>query len=295
MLRIAITGLSGEVGSAILELLLSPNIKIIDLYHSNPSLNALIDEHVQLDLTETKSVGTTLEKVAPDVIIHLAGITHIDRCEKDKPNGKSGITWKVNVEATSQIAQYSAKTGTRLIFLSTECVFDGNKSEYLERDHTSAKNWYGVTKESAEKEILSSHASSTIIRAVIAYSPMAKNTLWQQIAKACQNGQKFKMATDCWITPTYLPDIAQCISKVIDHKHFGIFHCAPIHPITPYEFGCKVQSQVGYSRSSIIPSTLQEIMGKQKASLRLRHASLKSVFTRRKLGLKFTTIDEVIQ
>src|SRR3990167_7390806 len=127
---IAITGLNGVIGKILGEEIPATD-QIVDLYHSKKySGHAKVYKHLKLDLLKKDKISNVLKKVKPDVIIHLAAITHIDRCEKDKKNGKNGEVWKVNVEGTAEIAKYCAKHKIQLIFLSTECVFDG-KQKYF--------------------------------------------------------------------------------------------------------------------------------------------------------------------
>ncbi len=281
--QIAITGLHGEIASTLKQELSKLSDAIIDLNHAN------------FDLLQPEKFEDVLNQYNPSVVIHLAGLTHIDRCEADKENGKSGLVWKTNVTATQELAHICAMKNIHLIYLSTECVFDGKKEEFFENDQTSPINWYGVTKEAAEKEIITAGGPATILRAVIGYSSNAKNTLWQKIAKKLSEGSEILMANDHWMTPTYLPDIARSIEVCIEKKLNGIYHVAPKKQISPYDFANKVAGAIGYSNQLIKPAPLTEIIGKEKADLRLVHANLNSQMTEHIFGFEFTNPDAAIK
>ncbi len=293
--KIAITGLSGELGSFLVEKMQCLPKQVVDLYHAHQYQSSVISEHRAFDLLNLAELTATLDSVKPDWIIHLAGATHIDACEVDRKNGKQGQVWQMNVAATAAMADYCARTQTHLTYLSTECVFDGQKSAYQEADQPAPINWYGQTKAEAEQAIIQSGCKYTILRAVIAYAPTGRQTLWQKIAQTLQTKGSITMATDHWMTPTYLPDIATVLDTCLQNDLTGIYHLSPASSLSPFSFAQKIAQALGYSKDVVIPKTLVEIMGQAKAELRLTHACLNAQKTEEQLGLKFTSLDEVIK
>ncbi|CAN5268913.1 hypothetical protein BH10PAT2_BH10PAT2_0270 [soil metagenome] len=283
MKKIAVTGLSGEVGCSLKSELSILTDSIIDLSHQ------------RFNLLEPNGFSTVLEDSKPDILIHLAGITHIDTCEADRENGKLGPVWQTNVIATAKIAEECFKKKIHLIYLSTECVFDGKEQSFLESDETHPINWYGVTKAEAEKAIVSSDCSFTILRAVIGYSAQGKKTLWQKIEKKIANDTEIVMANDHWMTPTYLPDISKAVKICVEENRRGSFHLTPNVAITPFTFAQKVAEGLGYSKEMIQPAALAEIIGEKKAKLRLKHACLNSKYTEQELHLTFKNISSAIK
>ncbi|MEP7167010.1 MAG: sugar nucleotide-binding protein [Candidatus Woesebacteria bacterium] len=294
MPTIAITGLSGEVGQFLLQEI-SSKVSVVDLFHTKPTVDSRVVSNFRFNLNDRIRMRRTLKKIHPDVFVHLGAFTHIDACEVDRINGENGIVWQTNVDSTAQIARYCAQTNTHLIFLSTECVFDGVKKSYTKSDHPSPINWYGITKAAAEKVICDSGCSYTILRAVIAYSPTAKSSLWQKISSKLKNGSQVRMANDHWMTPTYFPDIALAIRKCVQKKPRGIFHVSALKLLTPYSFACKIAASLGYSKALIQSVPLESIIGKKKSELRLKFACLDSKESEKALLLHFRSVDEVIR
>jgi dTDP-4-dehydrorhamnose reductase len=130
--RIAITGLNGVIGKKLADALTSDSF-VIDLYHNTSSKNKA-NKRIFLDLSKKRNIAKALDEAMPDIIVHMAAITHIDGCEDDRKKGKEGIVWKVNVEGTNEIARFASKNNVPIIFLSTECVFDGKKEYFAEND-----------------------------------------------------------------------------------------------------------------------------------------------------------------
>lgn len=107
-LSVAITGLSGIIGQEFIRLF-GPKFNITGIIHNNHIPNKLVYRYLSLDLLKTNKIQETLEQIHPDYFIHLAAITHIDNCEADKKNGKRGLVWKINVDASKEIASYCTK------------------------------------------------------------------------------------------------------------------------------------------------------------------------------------------
>jgi len=169
MKKIAVTGLNGVIGKILIEKIPS-NMELIDLYNTKKTISPRIKSHVKLNLLQKEKISKVLKKINPDTVLHMAAKTHIDNCERDKKNGKKGIVWKTNVNATKEIAKYCFENNVRIVFLSTECVFDGRKKSFSETDKKNPLNWYGYTKSNAEDEIVKSKARFSIIRAVVTYN-----------------------------------------------------------------------------------------------------------------------------
>lgn len=275
MKKIAITGLSGVIGQILSEEI-SPKAQIIDLFRKTEySGPARIQKHIHFDLLDKAKISTILKRVNPDIIVHMAAITHIDRCEKDKKQGKDGIVWKTNVEGTREIAQFCGKHKIPLIFLSTECVFDGKQKFFSENSKKNPINWYGTTKNEAEDVILSSGAPVTIIRSVVAYHINDnKKTIYGKILNELKSKNHVSAVNDQLFTPTHTYDIVKAINYVIDNKLLGIYHVAPKKSLTPYDFALLVADKNKYSRKFVSKITLQSYYDPKSAALRLRHACL---------------------
>ena len=289
MMKIAVTGLSGVIGNVFISEIPS-NFEIIDLYNKSKSVSPKIKKHVYFNLFDKTNIVKKLEKIKPDVVLHMAAITHIDKCEKDKKNGKNGKVWRINVDATEEIAKYCKKNEILIVFLSTECVFDGKKRFYIESSKKKPINWYGYTKDKAEQMLLKSKAPVAIIRSVVAYHKEENNkTIYGKILNDLKSQKYISAVTDQLFTPTYTYDIVKAINNVIENKMLGIYHIAPKKSLSPYDFALLVADKNKYSRSHVKKTTLKSYYDSKRAALRLRYACLSG--QRSSKILKFTPVN----
>lgn len=295
MKKIAITGLSGYIGGHLAPFL--PNdATIIDLYHTHPYTGkGNVSAHIHTDLSDQRSLLKTLDALTPDVIIHIAGITHIDKCESDKKNGERGIVWRVNAESSHTIATYCATHQKQLIFLSSECVFDGNQKSFTETSPKRPKNWYGITKHAAEKYIVASGAPYTIIRSVMVYHQSDDGaTLFGQFFMRMKHHKNILAVCDQWCTPTYVCDITHAINQCVSHHITGIYHVSPTTCLTPYKFALHIANRYGFSTSAIEKTTLNSFFGKKQSTLRLRHACLSGTWSNKRLHMMPKNLSDVL-
>ena len=293
MKKIAVTRLSGVVGKEFVKELVK-EFSVYDLYHTTPTkTKSKKIVNCKLDLTNLPKISKVLGEISPDIILHLAAITHIDRCEEDKLNGKNGIVWKVNVDATKEISKYAQKRKKKLVFFSTECVFDGVRRSNRENDTPNPKNWYGTTKREAENAVILSR-NSTIIRSVIAYKENDEGkTLLGAILNQLKTGSKFSMVNDQMTNPTYIQDIVNGTVKAIKKDVSGILHIVTDTRITPYNFALKVAKHFGYDSKTIEGKSLLKYLGKKRAKTRLKNSCLNGRKSSQTLNFTPMTVDEV--
>jgi dTDP-4-dehydrorhamnose reductase len=291
-MKIAVTGLSGLLGRSLLRSW-NPDDVLIDLYHTTPAVSTS-SLRAHLDLTQRSTIQSTLERVQPDMIVHMAAMTHIDACERDKEHGKHGIVWQINVEASKEIGNYAAVHNVHLLLLSTECIFDGTQESYKEQSEKHPKNWYGQTKSAAEDVLLSLGLELSILRSVVAYHPTEPATIFGKIVSSYQEGKRFPVVSDQYFTPTYVEDITAAIQTIIKRRLLGIFHVAPSDHLTPQSFALEIGKHFGYDTSLVQPQTLLEYFGNERASLRLKHACLDATASQKTIQRNAQTVKEVL-
>lgn len=294
MKRIAVTGLSGVIGSVFLREVGAEH-ELIDLYHTRPVKSKKNVSSHKLNLLNRNEIKNVLSTLYPDVIVHMAAITHIDKCELDRKNGKNGIVWKTNVEATKEIAKFCYKKNIPLIFLSTECVFDGEKKYFSEESKKNPKSWYGISKSEAENYIMSLGGKFAILRSVVAYHVDDNyKTLYGKILKNLKENKEVFGVTDQLFTPTHTLDIANALKKIIDDSLTGIFHVAPEKSMTPYEFARIIAKKNKFPLSLVKRTSLSNLYEKGRGDLRLKHSSLNSKISRKKMKIYAKSPDEII-
>lgn len=208
------TGLSGLVGSRVKELL-QAEFEFQDL-----SLETGIN------LLNENDVKCAFEASAASVVLHMAAKTDVDSCEDDKTLGEEGQAWLVNVVASENIVNLAKKLGKRLIYISTDFVFDGAKDFYSEDDKPNPISWYAVTKYEAEQIVASSGVNSTIVRIAYPYKAvcLGKQDFVHRILEKIKQGQILQAVTDHLFTPTFIDDIAVALSVFLKKDITGIYH-----------------------------------------------------------------------
>jgi dTDP-4-dehydrorhamnose reductase len=223
--QVLATGLSGLVGSRIEELLAS-SFTFTDLSLATG-----------VDITDSDAVEKHISQTSANTILHLAAKADVDGCEDDKIFGEEGQAWLVNVVGTENIVAAAKKTGKRVIYISTDFVFDGTKEFYEEEDLPNPVNWYGVTKYEGEKLILSSNINYTIVRIAYPYRSFfpGKKDFARKILEKLEKGEKLQAVTDHIFTPTFIDDIAAALKIVLGKNLPGIYHAVGSGSLTTYE------------------------------------------------------------
>jgi len=174
--RLLVTGASGLLGSKIAKIA-REDYEVIPLYGSKPlNSNAL-----KLDITEREQVFSLFKKVKLDTVIHTASETNVDKCEIQKDHAL-----RVNVEGTRNVASACSKLGAKLIYISTDYVFDGEKGNYTEQDKPNPINYYGVTKLEGEKQVTQNCQKYFILRASVLYGWHP----WKHVIAICYTAKK---------------------------------------------------------------------------------------------------------
>ncbi len=280
--RIILTGASGYIGSQFLNL----KPKEFDITEVT---------HDRLDITDSRLVHDFFSKNDAPIVVHLAAKTHIDACETDRPLKNIGQTWKVNILGTKNIIKACLAFNKRLIYLSTECVFDGRKPFYTEKDNPHPINWYGETKKIAEEMIKKDMENYVILRSVLTYGNPNnnKNDLIKTFARTLQQGRKLKAVTDQRLSITYIDDLINTIHAVVNSNMSGIYHFAGSEIFTPFDIAQIVKRTLRLTHGEIVPVTLKEFFNNRK-KLRLRNAVLSSAKIRENLNVKTTPLKTVL-
>ncbi|MBI4991562.1 SDR family oxidoreductase [Candidatus Gottesmanbacteria bacterium] len=272
------TGLSGMVGSRIVELL-SDKYEFADL-----SFNT------RIDITSVDQVLEVFKNSEAATVLHLAAKTDVDSCEDDKILTEEGPAWLVNVEGTRNIVEAAQKYHKRVIYISSDFVFDGTEDFYTEEDVPNPVNWYGVTKYEGEKILEESGISHTIVRLAYPYRanfPL-KSDFVRRIIEAGKENEEIKSLTDHFFTPTFIDDFAKALDILLQKELPGIFHLVGSQTLTPYEAVGEVFETFGL-QGNIIPITRAEYF-RNRAFRPCRLALKNDKIT--KLGVKMHRFDE---
>jgi dTDP-4-dehydrorhamnose reductase len=229
-LKLLITGASGLFGSKLAQIGLSKNFEV---YSSDIQSSSIYENFVKLDISGKAQVDEAFKTIKPDVVVHAATLTDVDKCELNKE-----LAWKVNVEGTKNIVEAAKAAGSFLIYISTDYVFSGETGRYKEADAPNPINYYGVTKLKAE-EIVKTQKEYFIARPSVMYgsTPAAGKVnfaLW--LIEKLQKGERIKIITDQWNTPTLNTNLAEMTLEVIERKLTGIYHLCGATRVSRLEF-----------------------------------------------------------
>ena len=208
------TGLSGMVGTRVAEIL-SDNFEFED-----------ISLATGIDITDKKSVDRVISESESKIILHLAAKTDVDSCEDDKILGEEGAAWQINVVGTENIIEAAKANGKRVIYISTDFVFNGTKDGYREDDKPNPLSWYGYTKYQGEERLSTSDVSFTVLRISYPYRNLfeQKKDFVHRIIDQLKIDGKIMAVRDHIITPTFIDDIAFGLSVFLKRNISGIYH-----------------------------------------------------------------------
>jgi dTDP-4-dehydrorhamnose reductase len=229
------TGMSGLVGTRVNDLL-SSEYEFHDLSLSTG-----------VDITDYQSLEKYISNSDAKIILHMAARTDVDGCEDEKILGDDAPCWKVNVTATENIAYLAKKKGMKIIYISTDFVFDGVKNSYSENDEPNPVNWYGYTKYKGEEKIRENTDNFVILRIAYPYRSnfSEKKDFVRRMIEKMEKKEKIMGLTDHIITPTFIDDIAEALRIFFQHDIRGIYHAVGSQSLSVYESVEKIAKTFG--------------------------------------------------
>lgn len=173
-----------------------------------------------LDIADAQALRDVLDRISPDIVIHLAAISAERECRADVSRAR-----QVHVDSTQTIANWSKRTGGRVVFTSTDLVFDGKKGWYTERDERHSEMVYGDLKIEAEDALMELHGA-LIVRLPLMYGlsiDESRGMLESFITRGNQ-GEPQDLFTDEYRTPLFVEDAAAMIWQLAGGDTDGVLH-----------------------------------------------------------------------
>jgi len=236
-MRILITGATGQLGHELQRALASHELVLMDL----PAFN----------LTESSCEGQVFD-ARPDVVIHAAAYTDVDGAER-----QPDLAMAVNAQGTEWVAQGTAKINARLIYISTDYVFDGLKgSPYLEDDLANPLNFYGKSKLEGERRALAHCPNALVIRTSWLYGAHGKNFV-KTIMRLVEEKAELRVVADQRGSPTYAGDLAKSLAQMLTLDIRGIIHATGAGDCTWYELASAIVSAME-RQTPVYPITTAE-------------------------------------
>ena len=226
-MRILITGADGQLGH--------------ELQRALKDHTLLLGIWPGFDVLKAEAEKQTLEAKA-EVVIHTAAYTDVDGAERDPP-----ISMAINAEGTERVARAAAKSGARLIYLSTDYVFDGKKNTpYGETDEPNPLNAYGRSKLEGERRALAYCPNTLVVRSAWMYGAHGKNFV-KTVMQLAHAQPELRVVTDQRGCPTHAGDLADAMARMLSLDLRGVVHLTGAGNCTWHEFACAIVSLMGVS------------------------------------------------
>jgi len=203
------------------------------------------------DIRDREAVFVAMEEIKPDYVIHTASIASVDYAEKNKE-----LARMTNLEGTKNIIEASKKTGSKIVYMSSNAVFDGEKPPYSEDDSVNPLNYYGFLKTEEEKELKRSGINSLIVRAILMYGwnlSVERKDPVTWLIDMLGEGNKINMVDDIFCNPLYVVDCAEAIWQLIKHNKTGTYHVGGGEEISRYDFALLTAEIFGLNKELINP------------------------------------------
>jgi dTDP-4-dehydrorhamnose reductase len=274
-----VTGSSGLLGRGLVNVLKRDyEVLGIDRYAPTDQRNELA-----LDITERRAVES-IARAEPSVIVHTAAETNVDLCETDHEHAR-----RINVEGTANIVEGCVKVGAKLIFISTDYVFDGTKGNYSEADQPNPIGFYGTSKLEAERIVISKLPKALIMRTSVLYGwhPSKLNfATW--VIKGLSERQTLRVVKDHINSPTLADNLAKAIRLAIERNSNGLLHVAGSERISRFDFARKTAKSFDLDESLLVPVDMRDL---NWAAKRPRDSSLNVTKAQKELSIELLDVN----
>jgi len=207
-----------------------------------------------LDLMDSTQLQTIFSKIKPDLVIHCAGLTSVDECERNPD-----LAYEMNVKITENIVQVCSN-GTKLVYISTDQVY----GEAADHSETNVKlqpvNEYGKTKLQGEQKIQELCTNNIIIRTNIfgwnVKPGRVSSAEW--IYHSLKNGEEITLFSDYTYSPIYTEFLGEIVMHLVDMDFTGVINVGPATSCSKYDFGMKLAEAFGFNQSLIRKGSIQD-------------------------------------
>jgi len=278
-----VVGASGLVGGALLRVLRRAQIDVAGTYAKNPRPGL-----EPLDITHSARVRACIERHRPAVIFLTGALTHVDYCEEHADEA-----FAINVEGPRAVAETARAAGARLVFYSTEYVFDGNAGPYDEEEPPSPLSVYGRSKLAAERAISAIDENALILRTTVVFGwdSNSKNFA-MQVYRKVRTGERMTIPMDQFGNPTLAQYLARVSLTLAQRGARGVVNVVGADLVARSDFARALVKLFGGSPDLIVPVSTESL--RQKAPRQLR-GGLKPTKLERLLGREAMPLDDALK
>lgn len=285
MTKILITGSNGFLGSNLVSFFSDmPGYQVFSTSRTESPVNAGT-EYFRGDLLDDGFVKRLFSVTRPEIVINTVSLVNVDLCDEDP-----AFAHDITVKTAGHVAEACKTAGSRLIYISTDHLFDGKKSFYSEDEKPQPVNMYGKTKRLAEKITRETIPGSIIVRTnFFGRSPSGHlPTFGEWVYENLRQEKPITLFTDYYFTPIEVHYLAEAISMVIESDFSGIINIAGSERCSKYEFGMTLAQVCGFNTKSIKASAISSASFKapRQSDLSLSTGKFERIFHKKLPKLK---------
>ncbi|MBM2803312.1 MAG: dTDP-4-dehydrorhamnose reductase [Deltaproteobacteria bacterium] len=254
-MRIVVTGGSGMLGHGFMRRA-APQHQVCGTYHTHPV--EIPGCHLaRLDITDEPKVDSIVKSLRPDVVIHSAGLTDVDACERAPEKAR-----RINSDGTAIVAKAAEQSGAHLIYISTDYVFDGSKGNYVETDAPNPVNQYGASKYLGEEYAQRNCTATAIIRTTMFGLKLAPQVgMMESMVAALRQGKSMTRFVDQYFSALYTGQLNEVILRIAERRATGVFHIGSVNKISRFEFSKAVAKVFSCDAADIHPGPFRQMAG----------------------------------
>ena len=286
-MRLLVTGAGGLLGGRLAGLLHHRGFDVAAAHRSSPPPPG--PRPVLVELTDEPALARLLDTLRPDAVVHAAVLGRTDECEARPDDAE-----RVNARLPGTIARLCRERACRLVALSTDLVFAGDRSAVSERDPPGPLSVYGRTKLAGEEAVLRELPAAAVARValVLGRGHGRGLTSTESVCRALREGRPLRLFADEYRTPVDAESVAEAVARLLVRGGSGRFHLGGPERLSRYELGRRVARAFGLPESTLASARQADHAGPDR---RPPDVSLDSTRARRELGWEPRPIDAAIR
>lgn len=252
-MKVFIIGASGLVGSNCLKQFKTKNWNCVGTHFSYQAKDTVYFDTLNLDNTNNFNI----HDFHPNVIVHCGALTHVDYCEQNEAE-----SYEKTVVSTQNIIQLSNQLNAKLVFISTDYIFDGENGPYDEEAKSNPLSVYGKHKLEAEQAVIAANSANLILRITNVYGDeeRGKNFISRIIEQVIEGKQlTLKLPIDQYATPINAADIARCLHLLLHDNKNGIYNIASTDYMNRVQLALTILKYFPTAKYDLLPMTTPEI------------------------------------
>ena len=255
-MKVFVTGVGGQLGYDVMNELAARGYECYGSDVLPKEKITLPYNYIQLDITKQEDVEKVIGQLAPDAVVHCAAWTAVDAAEEEEKKPK---VIAINAMGTQYIAEACKKIDCKLVYISTDYVFNGEGTEPWDADckEYAPLNVYGMSKLLGEKAVSETLSKYFIVRIAWVFGKNGNNFI-KTMLNVGKKYDTLRVVNDQVGTPTYTFDLARLLVDMLETEKYGYYHATNEGGyISWYDFACEIFKQAGYN-TKVVPVTTAE-------------------------------------